>query len=228
MAICLARCLRDGERVFHGVSSPLAMVAILTAQRLHAPRLVYLNTGGSVNPSPSSLPDSTSDSSLIEGAASTFDLIDLFDLSARGGLDVAFHSGAQIDRRGRINLSAIGEYRRPKVRLPGGAGSAHLMPTARRVILWRTRHDTAIFVPEVSFVTAAGHVDRVVSPLCVLRDVDGRLDLESIHPGVSFDDVQAATGWRLTPAPPTPLPAPEELAALNAVDPARVRDIEFR
>lgn len=228
MAVCLSRCLRDGERVFHGVASPLPMVAILLAKRLQAPNLVYLNTGGGVDPRPSHLPESTSDPALFEDAPALFDVVDVFDLSARGGLDVVFHSGIEIDRRGRINLSALGDdYRRPKVRLPGGAGSAHLMPTARRVVLWRTRHDLRTFVESVAFVTAQGSVDRVVTPLCVFVSVDGFLEVDSIHSGVSFEEVQAATGWPLKNAPSTPPPTDAELAALQAVDPTRVRDIEF-
>ncbi|MDE3076518.1 MAG: CoA-transferase [Chloroflexota bacterium] len=228
MAVCLSRCLRDGERAFHGVVSTLPMVAVLLAQRTHAPNLVYLNTGGSVDPLPGHLPASTSDPALFEGTPALFDVIDVFDLSARGGLDVVFHSGIQIDRFGRINLSSLGgDYRHPKVRLPGGAGSAHLMPTAKRVILWRTRHDRDTFVESVSFVTASGNVDRVVTPLCVFRKSDGQLELESIHPGVTFDDVQSATAWPLQEAPTTPAPTQTELAALEAVDPERIRDVEF-
>ncbi|HVA24309.1 MAG TPA: CoA-transferase [Chloroflexota bacterium] len=228
MAVCLSRCLRDGERAFHGVASPLPMVAIMLAKRTHAPNLVYLNTGGSVDPQPSHLPASTSDPALFHNTPAMFDLLDLFDLSARGELDVVFHSGIQIDQRGRINLSALGDdYRRPKVRLPGGAGSAHLMPTARRVILWRTRHDRQTFVESVSFVTAQGNVDRVVTPLCVFKGLNGLLELESIHPDVTFSQVQDATGWRLAKAPATPLPTQIELAALEAVDPDCVRDVEF-
>ena len=228
MAVCLSRCLRDGERAFHGVASPLPMVATLLAKRTHAPNLVYLNTGGGVDPAPGHLPLSTSAPALAEGASALFDVIDVFDLAARGGLDVVFHSGIQIDRQGRINLSAVGgDYRHPKLRLPGGAGSAHLMPTAGRVVLWRTRHDLRTFVESVSFVTAQGNVDRVVTPLCVFRRVDGLLELESIHPGVSFEEVRANTGWPLNDAPVTPPPSPGELAALQAVDPQRVRDVEL-
>ncbi|MCQ3980815.1 MAG: CoA-transferase, partial [Anaerolineae bacterium] len=48
LPIALARLLRDGETVFHGVASPVPMVAILLAKRLHAPNLVYLNITGSI------------------------------------------------------------------------------------------------------------------------------------------------------------------------------------
>src|SRR5439155_8947607 len=49
MAVAMARLLVDGETVFHGVASPLPMVAILLARRLHAPRLTYLNITGAVD-----------------------------------------------------------------------------------------------------------------------------------------------------------------------------------
>lgn len=166
MAVAMARLLRDGETVFHGVASPLPMVAILLAKRLHAPGLVYLNITGSVNPRPDHLPISTVDPALLRGTRALVTLADLFDLAARGRLDTVFLSGVQIDGQGRINMSAIGEYHQPKVRLPGGAGSAALMPAARRTILWRTKHDRRTFVERLDFVTASGNVDRVVTPLC--------------------------------------------------------------
>ena len=139
----MARLLHSGETVFHGVASPLPMVATLLAKHLYAPDLTYLNITGAVDSQPERLPVSTVDPALLHGTRALVTLADLFDLSARGRLDVAFLSGVQIDAEGRINLSAIGSYEHPTVRLPGGAGSAMLMPTARRVILWRTKHDRA-------------------------------------------------------------------------------------
>jgi glutaconate CoA-transferase subunit B len=232
MVVALSRLLRDGERVFHGVASPLPMVAILLARATHAPSLVYLNITGSVDPTPRHLPRSTVDPALLEGTRSLITLADAFDLSARGELDTVFLSGMQIDARGRINLSAIGDYDRPKVRLPGGAGSAFLMPTARRVLLWRTRHDPRTFVEEVSFATASGHVDRVVTPLCVFRrdPVQDRLVVESVHPYTTAAEVAAQTGFQvdLEGVPSTPPPTSEELAALARIDPDQIRASEFR
>lgn len=230
MAVAMARLLWDGETVFHGVASPLPMVATLLAKRLYAPHLVYLNITGSVDPTPARLPVSTVDPALLRGTRSLVTLTDLFDLAARGRLDVAFLSGAQIDGAGRINLSAIGDIARPKVRLPGGAGSAALMPTAKRVILWRTKHDRRAFVERLDFVTAAGNVDRVVTPLCVFVRRDGRLEVESIHPGVTAEQVRDQTGFAVTVDATTPLtmvPTAVELAALAALDPERVIASEF-
>lgn len=230
MAVAMARLLHSGETVFHGVASPLPMVATLLAKRLHAPDLIYLNITGSIDPAPEQLPVSTVDPLLLRGTRSLVTLAELFDLSGRGGLDVAFLSGVQIDAEGRINLSAIGPYEQPKVRLPGGAGSAMLMPTARRVILWRTKHDPRTFVERLDFVTAAGNVDRVVTPLGVFIRRDGRLTVESIHPGVTPETFREATGFAVDVGPATPVTPPPtalELAALREIDPGGVARSEF-
>lgn len=230
MVVALARLLRDGEVVFHGVASPIPMVATLLARRLHAPHLVYLNITGSVNPRPDDLPESTVDPRLLTGSVGRFSLAEAFDLASRGKLDTAFLSGVQIDQQGRINMSAIGDYERPKVRLPGGAGSAFLMETARRVLMWRTRHDPKTFVPRVSFATAAGRVERVVTPLCVFKMGPEGLEVEAIHPYSSPEEVRSQTGWELGVSAKTPYTAPptgEELQALAQIDPQGVWGIEF-
>ncbi|MGH2534146.1 MAG: CoA-transferase subunit beta [Thermomicrobiales bacterium] len=230
MAVVMARLLRDGETVFHGVASPLPMVAILLAQRLHAPNLTYLNISGSIDPRPEELPVSTVDPRLLRGTRAMVTLTDLFDLAARGRLDTVFLSGVQIDGRGRINMSVIGEFARPTVRLPGGAGSAALMPSANRTILWRTKHDARTFVERLDFVTAEGNVDRVVTPLCVFARWDSRLVVESIHPGVTPEALQAATGFPIEIDETTSVTSPpseRELALLRAVDPHMVSASEF-
>jgi glutaconate CoA-transferase subunit B len=233
MAVTLARLVRDGEVVFQGVSSPLPMVAIALARALHAPHAVYLSVAGGVDGRPARLPRSSADPALAAGAAAVFANEDFYDLCARGRVDLAFLGGVQIDALGRTNVSAIGPHERPRVRLPGGGGAAVILPTARRVVLWRTRHDRRTFVERLDFVTAAGNVERVVTPLAVLRREvapGARLRLESVHLGVAVAEVVANTGFDLGDAgaaPTTPPPTPEELRALEEVDPERVRDLEF-
>jgi glutaconate CoA-transferase subunit B len=230
MACAIARLLSDGETVFHGVASNLPLVAILLARSTHAPGLVYLNIAGAVDPRPTRLTKSTVDPALLEDAVCRVTLTDIFDLSARGRLDTVFLSAAQIDLHGNFNLSVIGSFERPKVRLPGGAGSALLASTARRTILWRTRHDRRTFVDRLDFITACGNVERVVTPLAVLKRVEGLLQAESLHPGFTFEDLQESTGFELErpeTMPTTGLPTAEELKALDDVDPDGIRYLEF-
>ncbi len=231
MAVAMARLLRDGEVVFNGVGSILPMLAIEVARRLHAPNLVYLNIGGGIDARPEMLPASSADPSLLAGTAGIVDQPEFYQLVMRGAVDVMFMGAVQIDPAGRTNTSVIGDLRRPTVRLPGGGGAAVILPTARRVILWRTRHDRRTFVEKLDFVTAAGNVDRVVTPLCVLRRVQGRLAVESLHPGVTPDAVQANTGFPLPLLPgcqETKPPTSTELTMIRQFDPQGHRLLDFR
>ena len=196
------------ETVFHGVSSHLPMVALLLAKRLHAPNAVHLNIAGGVDPQMARQDSiSSAGSSLWAHAGAAFTLSDVFDLSMRGGLDVAFLSGVQFDSKGGVNASLIGDWQQPRVRLPGGAGSAVLIPTARRAILWRTRHDRRTLVNQLDFLTARGNVSDLITPLCHFTMYEGEMLLKSIHPyplrpSQSARASQSATSRWKAPRPP--------------------------
>ncbi|MHB1652007.1 MAG: CoA-transferase subunit beta [Desulfitobacteriaceae bacterium] len=231
MVISMARLLKDGETVFHGVASPVPMLATLFAQATHAPNLTYLNISSSINPRPDSLPHSTVDSKLLMGTSSLFPMSESFDLAAKGRLDSVFLSGIQIDRQGSINMSSIGPFNKPKVRLPGGAGSAFLAQKAQRVLLWRTKHDIRSFVERVSFCTATPALEvYVVTPLCVFHRINSELVVESIHPYSSIDEVKQNTGWEVTLSPTlqvTPVLTEEDWQLLQKLDPSNALAIEF-
>jgi len=230
MTCAISNMLRDKETVFHGVSSHLPMVATMLARTMHAPKLTHLNIPGGVNPETlKEMGYSSSNPRLLDTAASYFPLAEVFDLSMRGGLDVAFLSGVQFDVSGNINASVIGDYRKPKVRLPGGAGSAALLGTAKKVILWRTKHDRRTFVENVDFVTARGNIWTVVTPLCIFEYLGGKLRLRSIHPTSSLEEVEENTGFKLLydELKCTALPTKDELRELERIDPNGYRNIEF-
>ncbi len=230
MVCAMARMIQDGDKVFHGVSSHMPMIAVLLAKELHAPHAVHLNIPGGVDPSPRKLKKYTSaGSELLEGARSSFPLMEVFDLSMRGGLDMAFLSGVQFDIRGNVNASVIGNYQKPKVRLPGGAGSAVLIPTAKRAVIWRTKHDKRTFVNQVDFITTKGNVDRIVTPLCIFKMENGELVLDTIHETSSLKEVQDNTGFtvKYSRITITPSPTKNELSVLKRIDPGDFRNIEF-
>lgn len=230
MVCAMARMIRDGDNVFHGVSSHMPMVAVLLAKAMHAPKAVHLNIPGGVDPAPRKLQKYTSAGpELLEDSKSYFPLMEVFDLSMRGGLDVAFLSGVQFDVRGNVNASVIGDYKKPKVRLPGGAGSAVLIPTAKRAIIWRTKHDQRTFVNQVDFITTRGNVEKIVTPLCIFKMENGEMVLDTIHETSSLEEVRENTGFpiKYSRIAYTPLPTKEELSALRHIDPGDYRNIEF-
>jgi glutaconate CoA-transferase subunit B len=233
MAAVIARRIGDGEVVFVGNTSPLPLAAVYLAKRLHAPHVTLVNVSGSVDPRPATLPVSTTSfHDLSTGSASVFSSLDFYDLFARGGVDLTFLSASQIDARGRLNNSFLGRAGQPSVKFPGGGGAGFIMPLARRVIVWRTRHDRRAFVERCDFVTATGNLERIVTPLCVFRPGgDGWLEVESVHPFTTLDEVREHTGFALRVADEgvaTTAPAsPREQEILDDLDPHGARVASF-
>ncbi|MRI55636.1 glutaconate CoA-transferase [Methylobacterium sp. DB1607] len=216
----LARFVRPNEITFSGVNSALPMLACLLAKRAYPFAFTYINVAGGVDPSPSMVPISSSDPVLAEGSRSIFANEDFYDLCTRGQMDLCFLGAAQVDALGRTNVSCIGDWHAPKVRLPGGGGGAVMLPTARRAVTWRTEHSRRTLVETLDFVTASGGMHGVVTPIAVFTKRDGRLVLASWHPEASLDEVQDRTGFRFETdgAEPTQPPTPAEAEALAALD----------
>jgi len=241
LAVMGARELRDHQTVFTGVGAP--MMASGLAQRLHAPRLTMVIEGGIVGPQwrPGWLPISTNEMRAAHRAQMLPAITDTFLLAQRGFLDVGFIGGAQIDRHGNLNTTAIGGYDRPKVRLPGSGGANDIISLCREVMVL-TVHERRRFVERVDFVTSPGYlsggdarrrsgllfgrISRVVTTLGLFgfEPESGRMRLEAVHPGVTVEEVRASTGFELLTADPVATTAPpseRELAILRAMDPAR-------
>lgn len=216
----LARFIRPGEITFSGVNSTLPMLACLMAKRAYDFDFVYINVAGGVDPHPSKVPLSSSDPILAEGSTAIFGNEDFYDLCTRGRMDLCFLGAAQIDGRGQTNVSAIGDWHNPKVRLPGGGGGAVMLPTARRACTWRTEHSTRTLVEKLDFVTASGGLYGVATPAAVFVRRNGRLALDSWHPALSLDEIRSRTGFSFDSAGagPTPPPTAREVAALRTLD----------
>jgi glutaconate CoA-transferase subunit B len=230
MVCAISKMLVDNETVFHGVSSQLPMVSIMLAKKLHAQNMTYVNIPGGINPSPRKLSTySSAGSELYHQSEGVFRLEDVFDLSMRGKLDVAFLSGVQFDKQGNVNASVIGDYNKPKVRLPGGAGSAVLIPTVKKAIIWRTKHDVRTFVEKVGFVTTRGNIYKIITPLCVFKFENGELDLEAISPLTTIEEVVKNTGFPITTTGYKTLdyPTDKEMRLLKQIDPNNERYNEF-
>jgi glutaconate CoA-transferase, subunit B len=140
-----------------------------------------------------------------------------------GRIDVGFLGASQIDRFGNINTTVIGDYQRPKVRLPGAGGAPEIATSVENVFVM-LRQTRRAFVEQLDFKSSRGdRVRVVVTDLGILEPRDGELTLTRVHPGVGVDDVRAATGWELAVAPDlsrTEPPTVAELAALRELEAA--------
>ena len=152
-----------------------------------------------------------------------------------GKVDVGFLGTAQIDRFANLNTTLIGDYKAPKVRLPGGGGAPEIATNAGEVFI-TLKHSKRAFVKDVDFVTTLGFgrdgkgrdnvpnigkgPTQVITDLCVMKpDAETKeLVVVSLHPGVTRDEVIDATGWDIRFADQletTPAPTAEELEVLR-------------
>jgi glutaconate CoA-transferase, subunit B len=220
MAVAAARRLRDGTVCFVGIGLP--SLAANLARRTHAPGCVLVYESGTIGAAPERLPLSIGDGELADTADAVVSVPEMFAYWLQGGrIDVGFLGAAQIDSRGNLNSTVVGDYAKPKVRLPGGGGAPEIALGVKDVFVM-LRHSTRTFVPRLDFTTSLGdNVRVVVTDLGVLEPRDGELALVSVHPGCSVDDVRGATGWDLRigdDVHETEPPSDGELVALRALE----------
>lgn len=242
MTVTAAREISDGEVVFAGTGLP--MLAAMLAQHTHAPTCCIVFEAGTVASQLAHLPMSVGDPRVLLGAASAAGLSEVFSYVLQAGrVDVGFLSGAQIDRFGNINSTAIGpDPRHPQVRFSGSGGACDIACLAKRTVIIAI-HEKRRFPPQVDYVTSPGWLTGgdsrwraglirggpsvVVTTKAVMRFDPGSKEmyLASYHPGLTPQAVVEDTGFalRVGGATETPPPTNEELRVLREiVDPERV------
>jgi glutaconate CoA-transferase subunit B len=159
-------------------------------------------------------------------------MADLFGLYLQGGLiETTLLGGAQIDRYGNLNSSVIGDYQSPITRLPGSGGACEIATNVQRILIIMPLKRRA-FVERLDFVTSPGHLKGGHSrqeqglpgqgPQLVITDKalfnfandEREMQLISLHPAVTVEDVRAEIGWNLCVAAniaTTPPPTDTEL-----------------
>lgn len=242
MIVAAARALKGVRTVFVGVGLP--NIACNLARHTVAPDLELIYESGVYGARPARLPLSIGDPTLVTGALSVIPMADLFGLYLQGGLvEVALLGGAQIDRYGNLNTTVIGDYAQPKVRLPGSGGACEIAINAQKIYIIM-RLSKRSFVERLDFTTSPGHLDgggarqRLgmpgAGPQVVVTDKaifdfnnpDCEMQLVSLHPGVTLDEVRAEMGWEVRLAAQvseTPVPTEEELRLIRVeLDPAGI------
>jgi glutaconate CoA-transferase, subunit B len=232
--VAAARRLRDARTVFIGVGRP--STAAILARAVHNPDLVLVYESGTIGAKPSRIPLSIGDGELAETADAVVSVAEMFNYwIGPGRIDVAFLGAAQIDRFANLNSTVIGDYERPRTRLPGAGGAPEIAASCGEVMIVAP-HSERTFVERLDFVTTVGHGSgagarealgfRGAGPTAVITDLGvlepepetKELRLTRVHQGVSLDDVRAATGWTLRVADDvreTSPPTAEELEALR-------------
>ncbi len=215
LMICIAaRQLEDGSSAVVGTGAPCA--AAMLAQKTTAPNLLITFEAGGIAPQLPTMPVSVGDSRTFWKAIMASSMGDTMAMTARGLIDYAFLGGAQVDAYGNLNSTFIGDdYAKPKVRLPGSGGANDLGSNCWRTIIM-TLHEKRRFSETIDFITTPGYLtggdarDRAglppgTGPYKVITDLaimgfdndERRMEVESLHPGVTLKQVRENTGFEL-------------------------------
>ena len=217
MITVLADQFCNGDQATNGMGSFIPVAAFMLARLTHAPDLIWLASTVGLEPRPERIPASTLEAPLWQDSIMYLEQYGTaWDLLLNGRWIKKFCVGAaQLDQFGNANNSVIGEnYHAPKVRLPGTAGLADLCSLGKDLYYWNFNHSPRALVEKVDFISGAGYLgggkerealgltggpQLVVTNLAVMdfHAENKRMRLKSVHPGVTKEQVQEATGFEL-------------------------------
>jgi glutaconate CoA-transferase subunit B len=236
MTVVAARALKNDDVVFVGIGAPSA--ACNLARLTQAPDITLIYESGTIGTKPNVLPLSIGDGELADTALTTVAVPEMFRYWLQGGrITVGFLGGAQIDRFANLNTTVVGDYEKPKVRLPGGGGAPEIAIHCGEIFITMAMGKRA-FVEKLPFVTSLGHGSgagsrealgvmtkgptKVITDLCVMEpDAETKeLTVTELYPGIRRENVEAECGWPLrfsAAAAETAPPTGEELSVLRAL-----------
>lgn len=221
--------LQDGEKVYIGLNSIPAILGTFLARDVYKKKIRILGVAEADNPLSVTISPSTGNPFYAEESPVMI-TADSFDLFQKGLLDVMFLGPIQIDEETNVNLSVIGSYENPKVRLTGGAATAYLMPLAKKVILWNLKHSTRSLVKRVDFVTGTAKNSKnqvfLVTNLGIMRfnrDVK-KWEVTHVYPWSNCEEIMKNTGFDLLcEKPETVTVSEEDINFINKLDPYNLR-----
>lgn len=231
MAVAGASYLRNDDVCFVGIGVPT--LAAVLAKLTHAPSLTLLYESGVIGTIPPIPPLSTGSPSVIAHAAFSGDCLSVFGELQAGNITVGLLSAAQMDRRGNLNSTVIGDYTNPKIRLVGSGGAHDIATLAGRVLILMP-HDPRRFVDRVDFVTSPGHPPddagssplvgggpaAVITPRAVFGFDNGEMTLAALQTG--FTEEEAVEGFPWQP------PRRAEVARIPPPEPAILSTLRTR
>ena len=239
MTIAAARALRNEDVCFVGIGAPSA--ACNLARLTHAPQITLIYESGTIATKPNVLPLSIGDGELCDTALTTVSVPEMFRYWLQGGrMTVGFLGGAQIDKFANLNTTVVGDYHKPKVRLPGGGGAPEIATNCREIFIIMAMGKRA-FVDKLPFITSMGHgptgrerralgvaskgPTRLITDYCIFEpDPETQeMTVVSIHPGATREEIIENCGW--TPAFAANV---AETRAPDATELEVLRDIQAR
>jgi glutaconate CoA-transferase subunit B len=244
MVVAASRLLEPDDVVFIGIGLPSKAANL--ARRTHAPELSMIYESGTLDTKPTVLPLSIGDPELSRTAEAVVSVPEMFNYWLQGGwIRTGFLGAAQIDRFANLNSTVIGNYQKPKVRLPGAGGAPEIANFCDRTLIL-LRQNPRTFVEKLDFRTTVGMLEgdgsrnelRVPGrgPQAVITDLgilepdasSDELVLTHLHPGISAEHAIGATSWPLRVADElavTVEPSAKELDVLRSLVPSEKSNI---
>ena len=249
MCARLAQEIEDKDVIVLGSFTPLAYASYILAKITHAPNSTLL-AYAAVGFRPFQLSFIRAETAATRGASLMWTMLeDLNSVHLKGRGDVEAISSIQADGEGNINLSVVGDYNSPKLRGPGGAGAPEVIKMHRKMLGYFPNHSKMTFVPKVDVITGtryligaeerikAGYKPgpiRYITGLCVMaKEETGKpFKIESLHPGVTAEQVVENTGFELevpSNIPETEKPTAEQVRLIREeVDPYGTLEFDFK
>ena len=249
MTVLMAREVKNDDVMIVGVATPMVWAAFTLAKVTHAPDAIYHYIMGNTFVKE---PRQVSLLYLEMNTARAYRFQDsvectLESLPSDKLTTIEFFRPAQLDQYGNSNNICIGDWNKPKIRLPGAAGILDFsMFYARGSFLYTPRHDKRTFVPteKLDFISGVGFPDGKHSvcggagPQCVITNLayldfdetSKKMRLASNHPGVDVERIKESTGFDLIISKDikeTKPPSIREIKLLREkVDPLSIRKLE--
>lgn len=241
MAVAGSRELRDHQIVAVGLGLPI--VASFLAKKTHAPDMTILFELGVVDPEPIENGVGLADPRVWYRSKILSSFTDILgSVLHRGRVDVGFLGGLEVDQYGNLNTTLVGDPNGEFKHMIGSGGANDIACSAKKTIII-IRHEARKLQKAISFVTSPGYItggtsrelaglpggpDRVITDKAIFgfHPENKRMQLLSIHPGNTLDDVINTMGFMpeiSDPLPFTEEPSAEQLRLIREqIDPTRM------
>jgi glutaconate CoA-transferase, subunit B len=214
MVVEASRLIRDNTTVFVGVG--LSLLPSQLAQLTRTPGITQVFESGIIGASAvGHAPWGVDDTALQANATAFCDLMSALGWMAMNNkFDLCFLGAAQVDKYGNVNSTVIGDYARPRSRLPG-SGGAHDVATGGQRYVVLVRHDKLHLVERLDYRTSPGFITGGRSreelglpgggPSAIVTDLGSltpdpttrEFILSRVHPYSTIADIRNNTGWDL-------------------------------
>jgi glutaconate CoA-transferase subunit B len=250
MISCISREIEDGDWVSQGIATPLVNTALMLAKLTHAPNIFfYYSVGNTYSMDMGLICLSTFEKVTIGKRLKhlTFEEL-ILDLN-RKVRPKEFFRPAQVDCYGNFNNVVIGPYDRPRLKLPGAVGIPEVTEYFCHFYLYIPRHEPRCLTQKIDFLSGLGFMTGQsdeerhgmgipgTGPKKVITDLgifsfgsDRKLQVDSLHPGVTAEEVITKTGFSMhwpSSIRVTEPPTKEELDLIRQkIDPLSIRNLE--